>query len=409
VFQKTKSTNVHLFRTLAEILWICLGIALVLTIAGATRGQTSVSMLDLVLVTGRDKVERNDPVDIYLSLSNKSQFPLTVYRLSILGDAFENEKLPNPPILLSPYGSSQTRITLKANDKAKFGVNRLMLVVDFNWSEGGKESASAQTAAITLEVTRKFEEEAKGFPGGTAAFLYLLLPIIPAFLSYQVVEQLRTGKDLEFPKFETAYIVPAFFAAIILSFLMLWLARGDVGVDYSNPKIFATVLVGSLVLGALFPSVHWGWNLVQSVRWAFSPKDSMARYLEKALLGPGATARFKWVKGKSNEENWEGFLLEQPNTAKVLGASLQASPKNHPDRRMRNKALKDLKAVLDDTGNVKNARRLVEMAKAGEVTLAYLDKIKRSDNPLDTVVVVDEISNFEEIAVETKPLVRLVG
>lgn len=399
---------------ITRYLWICLTIVLVLTIAQPSRGQAGPPTLEFVPTISRDKVEHNDPVDVYLSITNKSKVPVTIYGFSIAGNAFAKEQLPKLPISISPYGSSQPTVTLKAQENTRFGLHRLLIVLHYKWFEEGKEKKefdSAQTAVITVEVTRKFEDEAKGFPGGTAAFLYLLLPIIPAILSYQMVEQLRTTGKVNAPKFDAAYIVPAFFAAIILSFLMLWLARGNVGIDYSNPKVFATVLAASLVLGMVIPGVHWAWNIIQGLRWAFSSKDpSLPRYLDKALLGPRSPDQFifKWVKAKTGDETWEGVLLQQPNGTRLLGACLQASPDVNGVVSASNKAA--LEAVLDRDGNIKDARQLVELAKAGQITLSYLKKIKRGNTLLEVPVVVDEVAGLvEEESVEITPLVFLVG
>jgi hypothetical protein len=301
-------------------------------------------------------------------------------------------------------------MTIKARDTTKFASHKLMLSVDFKWSDAGRDFTSTQVTVVSIEVARRFEEEAKGFPGGGAAFLYLLLPIIPAFLSYQTIERLRTGKGLQVPTFQSEYIVPAFFAAIIVSFLMLMIARTDTGVDYSNPRIFVGVLAVSVLLGAVIPSFRWSWNLIEKSRWGFSDKDSMATYLEKALLGPRTSRQFKWVKGKLKGESWEGILLEQPNAAKVLGACLQASLMPNSDSTAYQKTVEEIElTVLDREGKVKDPHRLVELAKAGNLALDYMNKIKQGGKILDAVVVIGEFSNLEIETPEIKPLVKLVG
>jgi hypothetical protein len=102
--------------------------------------------------------------------------------------------------------------------------------------------------------------------------------------------------------------------------------------------------------------------------------------------------------------------LEQPNTVKVLGASLQASPNADVEAAERTRILQNLEAVLDRNGKVKDAKRLIEMARSGEVTLQYVNKIKRGNNPLDKVVVVKEVSKLDVETVDgITPVVTLTG
>jgi hypothetical protein len=412
MLQSETSARVRRLRLVVFGLGLYLEVVLVLLVnSPLLKAQTLPPAIDFQAVVSRDKVERNEPVNIYLSIVSKASVPLRISGINAQNDSFDTTKLPSLPILLEPYGSSRLSITINARDTTKFGLQRLLVSVDFNWVDDGKAFSSTQATTVTLEVARRFEDEAKGFPGGTAAFLYLLLPIIPAFLSYQTIERLRTGKGLQIPTFQSEYIVPAFFAAIIISFLMLIIARTDTGIDYSNPRVFLGVLTGSLVLGAVVPCAHAGWNLIQKLRWGFSPNDSMATYIEKALFGPRRPRQFRWVKATLNGESWEGILLEQPNTVKVLGACLQASLANASDDESYQKAVHELELkVLDRTGALKDARRLVELAKTGEIKLDYISKIKQGDNTLNSVVIVEGIANLEIVGpTEVKPLVKLVG
>src|SRR5262249_55529838 len=147
-----------------------------------------------------------------------------------------------------------------------------------------------QTATITIEVRRPFEEEAKGFPGGTAAFLYLLLPVIPALMSYQFIERWRKGEGLHMPTFSAEQIVTAFLLAVILSFMILWVANSDAGINYSNPLVFVSVLIISLFVGAIVPLVRAARDAWLSKTWGFKDNDSAAEYVRKALLSPWSPA-----------------------------------------------------------------------------------------------------------------------
>jgi hypothetical protein len=363
-------------------------------VAPTVSGPIVAPTVDFQAFPSRDKVERNEAVTISLTITNKSGLPIIVSRINVPKEAFDEDDASRLPLLVSPYASYQTNVSITARDVTKFGLHRLMLSVDFYWSAEGKEFISTQPTAVTVEVTRRFEEEAKGFPGGTAAFLYLLLPIIPAFLSYQTMERIRMGKALEIPSFTSEHIVPAFFAAIVVSFLMLLTSHTETGIDYSNPKIFVSVLFLSLVMGALKPGIHGLWNLKQKVRWGFRPGDTMEEYLEKATLGPRVPDQYKWVRGTLSGESWEGILLQQPNEAWVLGAQLQVSSMVDPDDPTYSQTISDIGLnVVSETGEVKNAKRLVEMVNANQLTLDYLKKITQGGEPRDVRVVVGEINN----------------
>lgn len=373
-----------------------------------SQGQTATPTIEIQAVVSRDKIERQEQTIVYIGLANKSATPITISRIGLTKASFD-VTTPSVPISLAPFEGRETDLTFKPGSTTKYGVHKLLLSVEFTWAEGGKQFTSTQTTPITVEVTRQFEEEAKGFPGGTAAFFYLLLPIIPGILSYQLFERLRTGKGLLMPTFEAEYIVPAFFAAIVLSFIMLSLAHSERVIDYSNPWVFITVLTASLVVGASVPAGRWIAIGIARRRWAFSRADSMVEYLEKALLGPQAPDQFKWVKATANGETWEGLLLEQPNTAKVLGACLQASPSETDDAAYQ-AALADIeRSVLDKTGTIKDAKKLVDLARAGDVTLSYRGRIKQGEKVVKALVIIDGLENSEISEPVVKPLITLVN
>src|SRR5437773_1176238 len=69
--------------------------------------------------------------------------------------------------------------------------------------------------------------------GGNGAFLYLLLPVVPLFLGYQIVDRKRKSETFELPSFKTEYIVPAFLLAVSMNLLLLVLFR-TFKLDYSD-------------------------------------------------------------------------------------------------------------------------------------------------------------------------------
>jgi hypothetical protein len=254
--------------------------------------------VDFQAVPARDRMLRDERLAVFLIVSNRSPSPLRDLRLeSPEGSGFQVEGPSPMPAGLPAYATAQLAVTVRAGREAVYGAHKLPLVLRYAWGPEEQSTASAQSAVVAFTLARRLEEEAKGLPGGTAAFLYLLLPILPAFLAYQTVERLRRGEPLAVPSFKSEHLVPAFFLAVVVNFLALVLAKRDVGLEYSDPRVFVSVLLLSLVVGAVAPGLGWLTDRWRLWRWGITPADSPAAYLRKALLRPGAPRRFEWAKG----------------------------------------------------------------------------------------------------------------
>jgi hypothetical protein len=295
-------------------LFACLG-----TFPGIVSAQIRAPEVTIQGILPREKIERNEVITLILFVTNKSSVPLVLGTVKVLSEAAAEESRDfSLPIQVAPFSTAQGKISLSSTSDAKFGVHKLVVSADYFWRTGKDDVVSTETITVPLEITRKFEEEAKGFPGGTAAFLYLLLPVIPAFLSFQIFEQWRNGEKLKLPEFETKHIVPFFLAAIVVSFLMVIGSSNEAGINYSDPTVFIEVLFISLLIGAAASLLKWAGQSVQMKRWEFSQDDDGATYLRKALRGPRAPKHFEWVTGTVKGETWKGFLLQQPNGDSVL-------------------------------------------------------------------------------------------
>jgi hypothetical protein len=199
-------------------------------------------------------------VEVSILISSKSDKAVQLLDLSVAGKNPSAQDAPFTGNLainseLKPFTSDSRNLTITATKHAPFTQNKLLLMLRYSWHAGTEPVTSMQSATITVNVQRPFEDEAKGFPGGTAAFLYFLLPIIPALLSYQLVERYRKGEGWRIPTFSSDQIVPAFFLAVVLSFVIVAVGKRRGGIDYSNSKVFASVLGISLGVGAFIPFV----------------------------------------------------------------------------------------------------------------------------------------------------------
>ena len=366
------------------------------TPAPAVPAQIAPPDVDFTVTPAVDKTERHNGVSVFASISNKSDTTITLTRLRVYTDqapepADAPEFQPGP---LDPFAGVQYKIGLNELTQAVYGQHRVLVVVEYAWSAGGRSFVSTRTAPVSVEVTRKFEEEAKGFPGGTAAFLYLLLPVIPFFLSFQLSETLRTTKRLAVPVFKSEYVVPAFFAAVVVNIAMVWTTKQDTGLDYSSARVFLTTLGVSLLAGAAIPSVCWLRGFIQAVKWDFKQRDPWPEYARKALLGPRAPIEFEWVKAEVNGEQWEGILLQQPGGEKVLGAALQVSvTRPGQDPAQAYDIVKE--ALFDGDGKLKDASLLVQKLRQGELTASPFKNVKRGGSQLSgicSVAISGEIS-----------------
>lgn len=373
------------------------------TLTSASTPQPSPPAVDFQAFTDRESVEHGEELTVYLFVANKSALTLNGLRLIFQGKDFGLVKDPSFNSPLAPFGSVRETAIIKAKDAASYASHKLLLLVEYAWNSDGAEYLSAQPATATVLVRRRFDEETKGFPGGTAAFFYLLLPIIPAILSYQFCDRLRKGEGPHVPTFSAEYIVPAFFAAVVLSLVMLFVFRLDKGLNYSNPAIFMGVLFGSLVAGAIVPIARGIYNLRQKRLWGFDNTDTPATYLRKALLAPSSPREFKWATGKIDEQTWEGILLRQPNEAIVLGAQLQVS---YTEEVSDDDWQRFLQEVIAQDGMVINRQLLVKMVESGELKLDYMRRIIRDGGNVQQVVVIEEVKNWKRVGDAASPLIN---
>ena len=379
--------------------------------------------VEFQVVPARDNVGRGEPLTLYLYFTNKSNTTLTLTAITLSDQAFRRDEQAEQaqqakpitvPTPLAPFSSVETRMVIKARDEAKYAQYKFPLYVDYIWEADGKSYASKQSATVTVELRRRFDEEAKGFPGGTAAFLYLLLPIVPALLSYQIVNALRKGEGFKAPTFGSEHIAPAFMLAVLISLFVLVGAKDDPGFDYSDPSVFLTVLIASAAAGAIVPALRWLWGVIKKKARGFKWDDSPQAYLKKALrqLDPGE--QFRWVQGKAGGELWEGLLLKQPDGTNVVGIQLQVSP-NYPvgaDDAARAATWTALTTELVRAdGLIVNSKELVRKVDEGELSVSPLAFINRGGRQLNTRnEVAWEVGGFVEIdgTSQPKPLVTPV-
>jgi hypothetical protein len=363
--------------------------------------EPSAPVVDFQVIPDRDSVGPDDEIRVSVFVANKSSKPITNLKLNFPNGDFQlsDLKLPGP---LPPFGSLSQTASMRPKSEAYFGAHKLLFSLEYTWNANGAEFVSSQPATATVSIARRFEEEAKGFPGGTAAFLYLLLPIIPAILSYQLFEGRRKGDDWKLPSFGTEYVVPAFLVAVVVNVGLLLLFQFKTSLGYSDPLVFIAVLLISAAAGAVLPLYRWRNDVKFSKQWAFTDSDTRETYLRKALLVPGPPPEFQLAKGTVDDDVWEGLLLRQPDGATVLGAILQVS---YPHQASEDEWNFLIQNVVDEQGVILNAERLVRMVEVNELKLSTDTNIIRAGRPLDDVLIIDEVKNWKRASSQASPLV----
>lgn len=391
-----------LSRKILRIGFICLLINLSVSLCNFVKAETTpekattIPAIDVQAIPSIDNVRREESVNIFIFISNKSETKLTNVKTFVQSDALEKvEEIVFAEI--QPFAPMQKQITLKAKNNAAFTQHKIFFTTTFTWATEKQSFTSGQTTIVTIEVKRRFEEEAKGFPGGTAAFLYLLLPIIPAILGYDFVNNLVNGSGLKLPEFKSEYIVPSFLLAIIISFVMLWLFGRESGFDYSNPRNFFLVLLISAFVGACFPFGKYIWIKIQMKMWGLKENDSYEEYLRKALSNVKTDTVFNWVTTKINEESWQGLLLTQPNGEKVLGSRVQISPISQNENRR-----KDVRKQLEEkvfSGTKFSDKKLFDqLIKSNEIKVKPVESVKKGNANQEQPV---KMTNKKEIEIST--------
>jgi hypothetical protein len=391
-------------RTVAFIavgLIVCLAVA---PISGAsTLGPpTGSPEVDFQATPTLDAIERHEPDSVFLAVSNKSSLSLNKIRIELKDDRFSLTRLPIMKAL-DPYASWQITGSITASDKAFDGVAyKLPIIVTYTWNSAGKNFVSSRSAIIGIRIKRQFEDESSGLPGGTAALLYLLLPIIPAFLGYGFVEKLRATREIEVPTFGSEKVVFAFLLAVVVSCVMQVTLRREVELTYWDPRVLLGVASISILAGTVVPGTRLIMTAWRNRNWRFEKEETAESYLRKTLTRSKKTPQFRWVKGKVNDEEWQGILLLQPDGGIALGARLQVSPKEGEGI-----TLDDLKNQAGIDAFAKR-KRLVELAKSRRIHIVLQESIRRgTDNSDRFVEHMDD--GFAEETGTVKSLVEFVG
>jgi hypothetical protein len=261
----------------------------------------------------------------------------------------------------------------------------LIFLLKYSWTSTGKDFASSQTATATVQVERTFEEEAKGLPVGSVALFYLIIPIVPVFFAYHIVDSLRQGQGFTIPEFKAEYLLPSFFVAIVLNVFAIAVLNRDLSSSYSDPRSFAIFLGLSFGAGAVIPALGWGYQKGYWKLYAFRAGDSAQNYLRKALRGSHSSL-FQWVTGKYNGQTWEGFLLHQPDQTCVLGAQIEVSTTTPAAG---NPSYDELKE-LENGQKIVDLKKLNQLIKNKSINIAIVRSVKQGTIQMESKVVVLE-------------------
>jgi hypothetical protein len=358
--------------------------------------EASPPSLDFQIIPSRDTVMRGKGLLISVDIANKSNTELQALRVYTLDPDFPvKTALAN----IGPFESKQATLDLQPKTTADFAQHRILFILDYNWCSVRKCFHSARTTSITLTVQRTFDEEAKGLPGGTGALLYLLLPIMPAFLAFEFFNGLRKGEGFKMPTFSTDYVLPAFLLGLGVSYLAILVAKQEVDFAYSDPHAFAWMLLASVLVGAAIPLLLWAISAIKWSFYGFRDNDTPYAYLLKALR-LNSQAIFSWKTGVAGGEQWQGLLLKQPNGKLVLGARMQISPGD-------GLTANQLRAVFNAAGQLVNVRQMERWLRDVSVTIQFRERIQRGQKGLEACVLTEGFDQFTASAGEQKRLIEV--
>lgn len=401
--------------------------------------------VELSVVPTTGFVERHEFTRVVVSVANHGTAPVRLEGISLYAADFHvTHRAPLPREL--PSGGQRTvTIRITAGDKTAYGKQSLVARLRVATLDV-KPRRSAVTATFDLEVRRPWSEEASGLPGGNPALFFLLLPVVPAFLAYQLVDRRRRGEGWAVPKIDGESVAAAFFLALLVN-----LGRTASGWAESDPSALGTIalFLVSAVLGAAWPALRWWKEHHDWEKWAFRIDETPESYLKKALLGPRSPEEFLWTRAKVEESEWEGILLEQPDGTRVLGASLQlcagqtkrqslaenpieelrrssteiqvnqlTQNSSEKRRRAREQLIDALeKLVKEVTQNSSEKRRrareqLISALDAGEIEVCGIYRAirrKGAANDLDARVVISQVAGLLRCEQEPMVIVKRVG
>ncbi|HEX6898229.1 MAG TPA: hypothetical protein VF789_00880 [Thermoanaerobaculia bacterium] len=359
--------------------------------------------VELSVVPEMEGVEPGEALALHVFVSNPSAVRLEGVSLVLPSlEKIRIERSGTPlASVLPPFGSAGERLILRPENGALLGERKLPFTLRYRWRMAPLQGESAKRTVVAVEVRPPFAEEAKGLPGGSGALLALLLPVIPAFLTYQVFDELRKKQGLQMPRFSNEYIVPAFFIALIASALRFLPWRGAAGLGLGR------LLVLSAVLGAIWPLLHWAVDIYRWKKWGFGSQDEMKDYLRKALLSPWSPRHFTWTVGLVGKEKWEGIMLRQPDGSLVLGSTLVISHKSKTPSADEYKAADDLIQEVNEKGLRESRERLIREIESGALQ-AKADKEPQmaGQDAGQAVVSGEEIEGFTRTHGKRCPLLR---
>ena len=362
--------------------------------------------LDLQVTASRPTVERDQPVDLFILVTNKSSANVSALTVTQSNGDFTWVHEPTFPTVITAFAGAQSTSTIQTTSSAKFGQQQVFLTFKYSSVFDNRPIELMQGTAVPIQVVRRFDEETKGFLGGNAAFFYLLLPIIPLFLGFQIVNGKAMAGKFELPEFKAEYAAPAFLMAVILN-LGLLLAFEKFQVDFSDPVNMLLVLAGAFLLGLLAAGLVRR-DRLRKVFLSFKATDTPFEYLSK-LLTKQDIELHEWVTGTdANSEEWSGILLPQPIGPPALGATFQLTRTDKaPDVDTLKRDVFDANGVLRD--NPRSRKSLLSLLKAGAFTLSFLERVQQGSTAQGRkdVPVVTGIDGLKVTVRQVHPLVRL--
>ena len=332
-----------LFRFVVSLvpvaLFLAWGVQLVFA-QEATPQSLSFATVDLRVVPSRTSIERDEQVTLFVSILNKSSLAIEDLQVSTQSQAFSEVSPWNPGEAtgatdrLAAFQGTTGSVVIEPNSTASYADHAVLVVAKYRWNVAGTELGSEVVGSVNLRIRREFEDELGGVLGGIgAAALYLLLPIYPAFVAYEIADGLRRGEGFRLPTFKPQESLPAAIAAIGVSIVIRLLYGSDVTDAFLNPYGFIPLLAISALFGLAIPTFRFlrswhaenPWRRSNITLSGTADQQAYLDYLRLVLSPRNAPLEYQWVKVKHLGQDWGGLLLHRSPDRVALGAQLNAS------------------------------------------------------------------------------------
>ncbi len=338
-------------------------------------------------VTGTLLISNASNLTIEASVRNASQDFTITFANQARNTSSSNEAESPLAVQLSPYSSTDKALTVRATDNASFGDQKINVLVSYTWIAQGDAPAGsgATSVAADVKLLRHFEEET-GIVDGGASALYFLLPLLLLFTAFVVTWSWFV--NAEFPP-RLRQLDLKSFPLLVLAAALVYAAaeRADFQIytgDLPSDSMLLKIVLCMTAAGSVIPLGWWFIRSGTRLIWGFNGAEDAAAIINKAITGPKARVDFEQVTVKVRGTDYKGILIEEREKCFFLAPTIQVTPgaeklSADEDRQFESE-------VLTESGEIRNRKRLAELARQGKLETSPPDKVQKGGKNAPTLV-----------------------